>query len=341
MLAASHRRSRSPRRPPSRARLDPEQARLRSHFRRVLLELEARDTGHLAAPQRQARAHLIRELARYARLGRFPKNLDFPGARVPYFVDAFGTRCAMAHLIEATGERAFVARIAGSTNNALVRELAGDLELIAWLERVGLTAAEAARIQPSYCFVTKADECLCNQALSPVAIVEGTVVAKPSANEVTVRVDAVHGDASVVMTGQEVTTAADAATGEVVLLQAWQNGPMMMSYGNPFSVQSDGTVKLYCNLPVPALKKEDAIDAMLATKAAGGSGDVSACVDTLKKVDARWGESQCEDSDAPGEEGGCSLTTPGAGSPLVMGTLLVAAAAWSRRGIRRRRRARN
>jgi hypothetical protein len=117
MLAASHRRSRSPRRPPSRARLDPEQARLRAHFRRVLLELEARDTGHLAAPQRQTRAHLIRELARYARLGRFPKNLDFPGARVPYFVDAFGTRCAMAHLIEATGERAFVARIAGSSGS--------------------------------------------------------------------------------------------------------------------------------------------------------------------------------------------------------------------------------
>ena len=126
-------------------------ARLRAHFRRVHHELEGRDVSTLSQAQRAARAALIAELGRYARRGRFPKNLDFSGRRVPYFVDAFGTRCAMAHLIEHTGASAFVARIAAQHNNAFVPEIAGDPQLIAWLTEAGLSAAEAARIQPSYC----------------------------------------------------------------------------------------------------------------------------------------------------------------------------------------------
>jgi hypothetical protein len=181
-----------------------EQARLRTHFREVLAELRARDVNHLPGPQKDARSRLLGELARYARVGRFPKNLDFPGARVPYFIDAFGTRCAMAHLIESTGETALVARVAATMNNALVRELEGDPGLRRWLEQAGLTAAEAARIQPSYCFMTKAEGCLCNQAFQISAVVEATLTTPLMAGEVTVRIDVVHGDMSIAMPGQEV-----------------------------------------------------------------------------------------------------------------------------------------
>jgi hypothetical protein len=82
--------------------------------------------------------------------GRFPKNRDFPGQRVPYFIDADGTRCAMAHLIECAGDSGLVARVARTRNNARVRELADDPELVAWLDRNGITLREAARIQPQY-----------------------------------------------------------------------------------------------------------------------------------------------------------------------------------------------
>jgi hypothetical protein len=135
--------------PRRRTPLRREVARLRRHFREVLAELRGRDVAHLSSVQASMRERLINELTRYARRGKFPRNLDFPEKRTPYFIDSFGTRCAMAHLIESTGAAGLVARVAATLNNALVRDLEGDLELVAWLDRAGLTAAEAARIQPS------------------------------------------------------------------------------------------------------------------------------------------------------------------------------------------------
>ena len=126
---------------------------LRQHFTIVDRELRAADVSGLTNEQRERRAALIAELARYRERGMFPRNLDF-AAQTPYFIDDRGVRCAMAHLVETHGGAALVARVAASSNNAYVRELAVDAELGpavgAWLERNGLTAAEAARIQPSY-----------------------------------------------------------------------------------------------------------------------------------------------------------------------------------------------
>ena len=59
---------------------------------------------------------------------------------MPYFVDAKGVRCAMAHLLEAGGERELVQRIARERNNAFVRDLADESRLLAWLAAAGLTA---------------------------------------------------------------------------------------------------------------------------------------------------------------------------------------------------------
>ena len=125
--------------------------RLRAHFDAVIAELTSADTGHLTADQRRARAGHIAELRRYRDRAIFPHNHDFPDAPTPYFVDEHGTRCALGHLIEESGGAALVQRIASTRNNAFVAELASDKELIAWLDRAGLNAAEAARIQPTYC----------------------------------------------------------------------------------------------------------------------------------------------------------------------------------------------
>ncbi|MFY0535977.1 hypothetical protein [Nannocystis pusilla] len=142
-------------------------ARLQAHFHEVLLELRGRDVTHLGAPQRAARERLIEELARYAREGRFPRN-SMSREPLPIFIDPHGTRCAMARLIESTGHAALVARVATHRNFALIRELEGDAALQAWLDEFGLTAAEAGRIQPEYCFLTKAEDCFCNQLGSRV-----------------------------------------------------------------------------------------------------------------------------------------------------------------------------
>lgn len=129
-------------------------ARLRAHFAVVEQELLARDVSHLAAAQRAARARHIERLRAYARAGVFPKNTDFAARRVPYFIDRFGTRCAMAYLIEQSGHGDYARRVAEKSNNAYIADIARDPELapalLAWLEQNGLTLQEAARIQPSY-----------------------------------------------------------------------------------------------------------------------------------------------------------------------------------------------
>lgn len=123
---------------------------LRAHFDSVLAELTARDISHLAPRQQAARSEVIRVLARYRDADRFPHNHDFPGERVPYFRDAHRTLCAMAYLVAATGRRDIVDAVAERRNNAYIRELSADPRLGAWLDSVGLTVAEAARIQPTY-----------------------------------------------------------------------------------------------------------------------------------------------------------------------------------------------
>jgi hypothetical protein len=125
--------------------------RIRVHFDSVLRELAARDADGLSAQQRAHRAELTRTLTAYRDRGVFPHNYDFPGQAVPYFVDRkTGTLCAVANLLEKTGRRDIVDRVATMNNNVWVAELAGDTAFTAWLDANGLTLAEAARIQVPY-----------------------------------------------------------------------------------------------------------------------------------------------------------------------------------------------
>jgi hypothetical protein len=127
-----------------------EVARLRAHFDSVLAELNARDVSDLRPSQRVTRAQLVRALEAYRDDGVFPHNHDFPATRMPYFRDEHGTLCAMAHLIASTGREDIVADVVRERNNAYIPDLTEDHRLVAWLDSVGLTVAEAARIQPEY-----------------------------------------------------------------------------------------------------------------------------------------------------------------------------------------------
>ncbi|HEX8453049.1 MAG TPA: hypothetical protein VF647_13185 [Longimicrobium sp.] len=129
---------------------DAETARIRAHLLGAEREMESHDVSRLAAPQREARGRALAALRRYRLAGRFPHNHRVPGARVPVFVDEHGTPCAMAYLIAESGNVALVRRIAATRNLALIRQLADDPELVAWLRANGMTAAEAARVQPTY-----------------------------------------------------------------------------------------------------------------------------------------------------------------------------------------------
>ncbi len=125
-----------------------ERYRVRTHLYRTWAELAAKPLP--ADPVLAARrlANLAR-LKEYAERGRYPKNADFPGAQVPSIRDRSGTLCAMAHLIERSGDGALVDSLARECNHVRIPAVAGG-PLLAWLAASGLTQAEAGRIQPGY-----------------------------------------------------------------------------------------------------------------------------------------------------------------------------------------------
>jgi hypothetical protein len=127
-----------------------ETTRIRAHLAAVERDLRAKDVSTRPPGERVARLRNLDVLHEYWVRDVFPKNTSVPGARVPYFVDRYGTRCAMAYLIEQSGRGDLVARVAATDNNARIRDLQADPELVAWLRDNGLTAGEAALIQPSY-----------------------------------------------------------------------------------------------------------------------------------------------------------------------------------------------
>ena len=148
-----------------------EQARVQRHFDGAIQMLEDGDTAQLTPEQRATREALIEELGRYQGAGRFPINRDF-ALRTPYFVDQEGTRCALAHLMESTGEHALVARIRTERNNARAVELSDDPQVRQWLVAQGITLDEAARIQPTYDFqdqCIRRTDCFCDPSAAQLA----------------------------------------------------------------------------------------------------------------------------------------------------------------------------
>ncbi len=135
---------------PSESHARAEVVRLHAHFDAVDTELRARDVSHLTPTQRASRTKLIGWLREYRDAGKFPRNDRFANEAVPFFRDSRGTLCAMAYLVDRSGRGDIVDHIAKTRNNAYIRELIDDRELVAWLDASGLTASEAARIQPAY-----------------------------------------------------------------------------------------------------------------------------------------------------------------------------------------------
>ncbi len=135
----------------SAARHSAEVQRIQRHFDGAIALLESRDVAALSPSHLTNRRTLTERLRRYRDRGAFPRNYDFPGEAVPYFVDRrSGIVCAVGHLIESTGRRDLVDRVAAADNNVWVAELAADDEFRAWLDQHGVTLDEAARIQVPY-----------------------------------------------------------------------------------------------------------------------------------------------------------------------------------------------
>jgi len=134
---------------PARSARDLEVARLERHFDSVSVELKSRDVSTMSALQQANRWKLVSWLRDYRNADVFPRNDQFANP-TPFFRDKDGVLCAMAYLIDRSCRSDIVNKVAATRNNAYIRELVDDPALVAWLNEWGLSAVEAARIQPSY-----------------------------------------------------------------------------------------------------------------------------------------------------------------------------------------------
>jgi hypothetical protein len=272
-----------------------------------------RSVDELSRLQRLVRALVLDEVAHYCRERRFPKNRDFP-VQTPYLIDADGTRCAVAHVLELGGAAALVARLAASRNNAWIRELADEPELVAWLEAVGLTVAEAAAIQPSYCPVPNSN-CVCGGGFrgmvfeGSTGVLEVTVMQTsdkgPDGSTRSAHVDAVYGDTRGYVVGEEVRVWSSAEPGTKGLVGLTAD---VLVPGDDAG-DAGGPTRLPVMIPLTdgvlgtCSSNEFAQEHPLTSSeiASYWIAGPDACHAQLAARDAEWREDSCD-------EGGCSTT---------------------------------
>ncbi len=125
-----------------------EHARVRRHLEGAWEQARSRPTA-LPPPIAARRASLLEHLRAYIDAGQFPVN-ELSDEPTPIFVDRWGSRCAVAALLDATGHSDLVEEVARTRNRARVHELVSERAFAQWLAFHGLDASEAARIQPAY-----------------------------------------------------------------------------------------------------------------------------------------------------------------------------------------------
>ncbi len=129
-----------------------ERSRVAAHIARA--ERFASESAAALDPLRAlVRDVLLRALREYREEGIFPEN-HRTGWHSPVFVDEQGTRCAVGHLLELSGE--------SERNLATVHQLADEPRLVQWLEAAGISLTEASLIQPGYApTCSTAAQCFC------------------------------------------------------------------------------------------------------------------------------------------------------------------------------------
>jgi MYXO-CTERM domain-containing protein len=304
-----------------------ERARVREHLagaehsarrRRVRLD-------PLAA---SCRALLLGELSRYRRRGRFPRHPDRRGNPVPQFIDEHGTRCAVAHLMEVSGQGALVRHIAQTENAARVHALARLPELRAWLSAAGFSLDEAARIQPAYCYFAEADACFCQGWPGLAGVAVGTVVTYDD-EFLRVRMDQLYGDLVGRLTvGEERLVTDDDERVVEVGAQVFvghlrdDTNPSALALERIAPLLTSNGISITCNYNSQTAERPlsvtTAVEALLADHNSRG------CIDVLASDDGDWNQRECDGYNDVAQESGCSVTHPGGGG-LTSGELTSAA----------------
>lgn len=122
--------------------------RIQMHLRLVEKQLLLKSTTHLTEKQESNRLSMLNVLHNYAIAKIFPINTGH-SVRQPYFIDNFGTHCAVGFLVKESGFGNISKAISLSQNFAYVKEIDSP-ELVQWSKDFGFTLEELAWIQPTY-----------------------------------------------------------------------------------------------------------------------------------------------------------------------------------------------
>ena len=292
--------------------LQAETQRVAEHFVRAGQIVSERDASQLDGAQQLVRQLILEEVARYGAARQFPKNHDSEAMRAT-FIDAQGTPCAMAHLLEFGGAGELATRISQETNHALVPQLAERPEFAEWLSAAGLTVEEAAIIQPSYACVNAAD-CVCGRTSNAGSVVPAKAVLQVIVDTSSSgRVEQVYGETTW-RVGDVVSLATYAAPNQHVIIGLGADtlanagmdggrpldGSLLLGAGEKYTCQAQGGT----GTAIP-INTETYAQAVMATD----------CKKKLIEVDSRFAGNSC----------GLGCSSAASSSPASVGILLAIA----------------
>ena len=125
-----------------------EEERIQMHLSLVVKHLSNYVNPELSAKQLKNRSLLLNALSVYADYGQFPLNA-YHSVRTPYFIDDYGTHCAVGYLMAFSGNESLSIQISDNQNFHYLIDIEHP-DLLNWSKEFGFTLDELKWIQPSY-----------------------------------------------------------------------------------------------------------------------------------------------------------------------------------------------
>ena len=121
--------------------------RISAHLKAVVASL-SKSNHEYSGQELLNRQRLLRELDIYAERKIFPINNKHE-QRTPYFIDDFGTHCAVGYLIKVSGNENLALSINSNNRFDYIREIDSP-KMLVWAQKHGFSLEELAWIQPGY-----------------------------------------------------------------------------------------------------------------------------------------------------------------------------------------------
>lgn len=122
--------------------------RIQYHLFLVEKYLRAHTPEDLVGIRLENRLNLLDALTKYAGEKKFPINTDH-SVRQPYFIDDFGTYCAVGHLISVSGHDGLARKVNAEYKYDYLADIK-TMGLLDWAVEYGFSADELAWVQPGY-----------------------------------------------------------------------------------------------------------------------------------------------------------------------------------------------